>query len=68
MIGRVRIDWTAEMNEDIQAPTEASADEREFTLAVRQGLRDVDEGRVRPAREALAEVGLKLGFSRHISD
>jgi len=56
------------MNEDIQAPTEASADEREFTLAVRQGLRDVDEGRVRPAREALAEVGLKLGFSRHISD
>ena len=39
-------------------------EQREFTLAVEQGLREVEEGRVRPARAALAEIGQKLGFSR----
>ncbi|HEX6881700.1 MAG TPA: hypothetical protein VF135_15115 [Terriglobales bacterium] len=36
----------------------------DFIAAVEQGLSDVDGGRVRPAREALLELGSKLGFSR----
>ena len=38
----------------------ASEEEREETLAaIRRGLADVDAGRVRPAREALAELRSK---------
>jgi len=36
----------------------------EFVSAVEEGLRDVEAGRVRPAREALNQLGTKLGFSR----
>ena len=41
------------------------AEERsDFVSAVEEGLADVEAGRVRPAREALGELGAKLGFSR----
>jgi predicted transcriptional regulator len=36
-------------------------DRLELLDAVRQGLKDVEEGRVRDAREALEELGAKLG-------
>jgi predicted transcriptional regulator len=40
-------------------------DERErFVAAVNEGLRDVEEGRVYPAREALEALGRELGVSR----
>ena len=39
-------------------------EQRDFVAAVEQGLADVESGRVRPAREALGELGTKLGFSR----
>ena len=38
--------------------------ELEVIQAIQVGLEDVKAGRVRPAREALAELGAKLGFSR----
>jgi hypothetical protein len=34
----------------------------ELVAAIRQGLKDVEEGRVRDAREALEELGAKLGY------
>ena len=37
--------------------------ELETVQAVQVGLDDLKAGRVRPAREALAEVGAKFGFS-----
>jgi predicted transcriptional regulator len=36
----------------------------DFVSAIEEGLADVEGGRVRPAREALSELGAKLGFSR----
>jgi PHD/YefM family antitoxin component YafN of YafNO toxin-antitoxin module len=40
-------------------------EERErFIAAVNEGLRDVEEGRVYPAREALKALGRELGVSR----
>ena len=36
----------------------------EAVIAIREGLLDVDAGRVCPAREALDELGTKLGLSR----
>jgi hypothetical protein len=39
------------------------AEEQEFIAAVEEGLRDVEEGRVKPARTALPGLGKKLGFS-----
>jgi hypothetical protein len=36
----------------------------DFVSAVELGLEDVEGGRVRPAREALSQLGAKLGFSR----
>ena len=47
-----------------QLMLEAEEDEQEFVAAVEQGLRDLEEGRVHPARAALAELGAKLGLSR----
>jgi len=38
--------------------------ERGFVAAVNEGLKDIDEGRVYPAREALEALGRKLGVSR----
>jgi len=38
--------------------------EREFVAAVNEGLKDLEEGRVQPAREALEALGRKLGVSR----
>jgi predicted transcriptional regulator len=35
----------------------------DFASAIEQGLADVEAGRVRPAREALSQLGGKLGFS-----
>ena len=35
-----------------------------FVAAVEEGLADIESGRVRPAREALSQLGAKLGFSR----
>ena len=34
-----------------------------FVSAVEEGLADVEAGRVRPMREALSQLGAKLGFS-----
>ena len=43
----------------------AEADEqREFTAAVELGLKDLNEGRVIPSRDALLDLGQKFGFSR----
>ena len=39
-------------------------EQSDFVSAVEAGLADVEAGRVRPAREALNELGAKLGFSR----
>jgi predicted transcriptional regulator len=36
----------------------------DFVSAVKEGLLDVEAGRVRPAREALSQLGAKLGFPR----
>jgi hypothetical protein len=36
----------------------------DFVSTVEEGLADVESGRVRPAREALSQLGTKLGFSR----
>jgi hypothetical protein len=36
----------------------------DFASAVEEGLGDVEAGRVRPAREALSQLGAKLGFPR----
>jgi PHD/YefM family antitoxin component YafN of YafNO toxin-antitoxin module len=38
--------------------------ERGFVAAVNEGLKDIEEGRVYPAREALEALGHKLGVSR----
>ena len=38
-------------------------DRLEAVEAIRQGLKDVEDGRVHDAREALAELGAKLGLS-----
>jgi predicted transcriptional regulator len=34
----------------------------DFVSAIEEGLADVEAGRVRPAREALSQLGAKLGF------
>jgi predicted transcriptional regulator len=34
----------------------------DFVSAIEEGLADVEAGRVRPAREALGQLGAKLGF------
>jgi len=40
-------------------------EERErFVAAVNEGLKDIEEGRVYPAREALKALGRELGVSR----
>jgi predicted transcriptional regulator len=36
----------------------------DFVSAVEEGLRDVESGRVHPAREPLSHLAAKLGFSR----
>ena len=36
----------------------------DFVSAVEEGLGDVEARRVRPAREALSQLGAKLGFPR----
>jgi Arc/MetJ-type ribon-helix-helix transcriptional regulator len=41
---------------------EETEDRREVVAAIRTGLQDEAEGRVRPAREALTELGARLGF------
>ena len=38
--------------------------ELEAVEAIRVGIKDVSEGRVKPSRKALAELGKKLGISR----
>jgi prevent-host-death family protein len=38
--------------------------EREFVAAINEGLKDIEEGRVYPAREALKALGRELGVSR----
>jgi PHD/YefM family antitoxin component YafN of YafNO toxin-antitoxin module len=38
--------------------------ELEAVAAIRVGLEDVRQGRARPARKAMAELGTKLGISR----
>lgn len=38
--------------------------ERAFVAAIHEGLKDVEEGRVYPAKEALQALGRKLGISR----
>ncbi|HXB68819.1 MAG TPA: hypothetical protein VNY05_11270 [Candidatus Acidoferrales bacterium] len=39
-------------------------EQSDFVSSVEAGLADVEIGRVRPAREALSQLGAKLGFSR----
>ena len=36
----------------------------DFVSAIEEGLADAEAGRVRPAREALSQLGAKLGFPR----
>jgi len=40
---------------------EDSEEQRAFAVAVEQGLQDAEAGRVRPAREALVQLGAKFG-------
>ena len=37
-------------------------EQAEFILSVEEGLRDVDAGCIRPARQALDDLGSKFGF------
>jgi hypothetical protein len=39
-------------------------EQAEFISTVEEGLRDVDAGQLHPARQALSELGTKLGVSR----
>ena len=39
-------------------------EQSDFVGAVEEGLVDVEGGRIRPMREALSQLGAKLGFSR----
>ena len=39
-------------------------EQTEFVGAVEEGLADVEGERIRPMREALSQLGAKLGFSR----
>ena len=39
-------------------------EQSDFVSAVEEGLADVERGRIRPMREALSQLGAKLGFSR----
>ena len=39
-------------------------EQNDFVSAVEEGLADVEGGQVRPAREALSQLGARLGFSR----
>jgi predicted transcriptional regulator len=38
-------------------------EQSDFVSAVEAGLADVEAGRVRPMREALSQLGAKLGFA-----
>jgi predicted transcriptional regulator len=53
-----------DVDEYLRQLMEDSEEQRAFAVAVEQGLQDAEAGRVRPAREALAQLGAKLGFSR----
>lgn len=37
-------------------------EQADFISSVEEGLRDVDAGRIHPARQALSDLGSKLGF------
>jgi predicted transcriptional regulator len=37
-------------------------EQSDFVSAIEEGLADVEGGRVRPMREALSQLGAKLGF------
>jgi predicted transcriptional regulator len=39
-------------------------EQNDFASAIEEGLADVKSGRLHPAREALSQLGAKLGFSR----
>ena len=39
-------------------------EQSDFVSAVEEGLADVEGERIRPMREALSQLGAKLGFSR----
>ncbi len=41
-----------------------AGEQSDFVAAVEEGLADVEGGRIRPMREALSQLGAKLGFSR----
>jgi predicted transcriptional regulator len=39
-------------------------EQSDFVSAIEEGLANVERGRVRPMREALSQLGAKLGFPR----
>ena len=41
-----------------------AANRDEFVACIEEGLRDLEAGRLQPAREALATLGTKLGLPR----
>ncbi|SPF54278.1 putative transcriptional regulators, CopG/Arc/MetJ family [Candidatus Sulfopaludibacter sp. SbA4] len=53
-----------DVDDDLRQLMMDSEEQRAFVAAIEQGLEDADAGRVRPAGEALAQLGAKLGFSR----
>jgi predicted transcriptional regulator len=49
------------MNSNADQEAIERLDRLELVDAIREGLKDVEDGRVRDAREALEELGAKLG-------
>ena len=41
----------------------AAEEQSDFVSAIEEGIADVESGRVRPMREAVSQLGAKLGFS-----
>jgi prevent-host-death family protein len=41
---------------------EDTVEQERFLEAIREGLKDIDEGRVRPAEEVFADIKAKYGF------
>jgi len=53
-----------EMDDYLRRLMLEAEEQSDFVSAVEEGFVDVEGGRERPAREALSQLGGKLGFSR----
>ena len=53
-----------EVDDYLQRLMLEAEEQSDFVSAVEEGLADVEGGQIRPMREALSQLGAKLGFSR----